>query len=122
MVTIHYCLRRRTDLSFEEFSAYWNGPHAELVKRLAKKIGVVRYVQHHAMVPEAAIAMSQGRGLQEPFDGVAEISFESFDALERGNLDPAAAQAQAELTADELKFIDLSRSAILFTQAKPVIA
>lgn len=121
MVTIHYCLRRRPDLSFEEFSAYWNGPHAALVQRLAAQIGVVRYVQHHAMIPEAAQAMSAARGLQEPFDGVAEICFESVAALERGNLDPAAAAAQALLTADEQHFIDLSRSAILFTQAKPVI-
>ncbi|WP_068073598.1 EthD domain-containing protein [Novosphingobium lentum] len=121
MITIHYCLHRKPGLSLEEFSAYWNGPHADLVKRVAPAIGVIRYVQHHAIAPEAAVAMQAMRGLQAPFDGVAEIGFESFEALERGNLDPAAAAAQAELAQDEAKFIDLARSAILFTQAKKVI-
>lgn len=96
--------------------------HTELVERLAPIIGVVRYVQHHPIVPEAAEEMSHGRGLQDPFDAVAEIAIENFEALERGNLDPATAEAQVPLTADELKFIHLSRSAILFTHAKIVIA
>jgi len=121
MVVIHYCLRRRPDLSFEEFSAYWNGPHADLVKRLAPRTGVVRYVQHHAIAPEAARVMQGMRGLEEPFDGVAEIGFESLEALERGNIDPSTAEAQALLAEDERKFIDFSRSAILFTEARPVI-
>jgi hypothetical protein len=121
MITIHYCLHRKPGMSFEDFSAYWNGPHATLVKELAPQIGVVRYVQHHAVMPEVALAMRAMRGLDAPFDGVAAISFESADALERGNTDPAAAAAQARLAEDESNFIDLARSSILFTTTLPVI-
>jgi EthD domain len=121
MITIHYCLHRKPGMSLEDFSAYWNGPHAALVKELAPQIGVIRYVQHHAVLPDVALAMQAMRGLAEPFDGVAAISFESAEALERGNTDPAAAAAQARLAEDEAKFIDLARSSILFTNPLAVI-
>lgn len=65
--------------------------------------------------------MQSQRGLEEPFDGIAEITFESFETLKKGNIDPSAAVSQALLSEDETRFIDLSRSAILFTQANEVI-
>ena len=107
MITIHYALRRKADMSFEDFSAYWRGPHATLVKSLAPQLGIVRYVQHHAMIPQAAAAMQAARGTAAPFDGVAAISFASADDLTRGNVDPASADAG---------------SSIFFTQAHEVIA
>jgi EthD domain len=122
MITIHYCLHRKADLTLDEFTAYWSGPHATLVRSLAEKLGVVRYVQNHAAIPEIAVQMSAMRGTAEPFDGVAAISFASADDLARGNTDSAAADAQRLLAEDEAKFIDIARSVILFTSAHEVIA
>ena len=121
MVVIHYCVRRKPGMSFKDFSAYWSGTHAALVRRLAPQIGVIRYVQHHAIAPDAALQMRQMRGTSESFDGVAEIGFESFEALAKGNLDPAAAEAQVLLAEDEARFIDTPRSSILFTESRQVI-
>lgn len=121
MITIHYCLHRKPGMSFDEFSAYWRGPHAELVRSLADRLGIVRYVQNHAMIPEAAAQMSAMRGSGQPFDGVAAIGFPNPEALARGNTDPAAAEAQALLAQDEARFIDIPRSVILFTSAHEVI-
>lgn len=122
MITIHYALRRKADMSFEEFSAYWRGPHAMLVKSLAPQLGIVRYVQHHAVIPEVAAAMQVARGTADPFDGVAAISFASADDLARGNVDPASADAQRLLAEDEANFIDFAGSSIFFTQAHEVVA
>lgn len=122
MITIQYCLHRRPGMSLDDFSAYWRGPHAELVRSLAKRLGIVRYVQHHATLSEVAAQMQIMRGTAEPFDGIAAISFASADDLARGNTDPAAADAQALLARDEAEFIDIARSAILFTTAHEVIA
>jgi hypothetical protein len=121
MVILQYCIRRLPALTPEEFSAYWRGPHAELVKSIAASIGVIHYVQHHSIAPEAARQMIAARGLEEPFDGIAEIGFESFESLLRGNLDPNAAAIQARLAEDEAKFIDFKRSTVLFSQANQVI-
>lgn len=122
MITLFYCLRRLPGMSFEDFSAYWNGPHAALVRSHAARLGIVRYVQHHAVGPAAALAMQAARNLEAPFDGVAEICFGDFASLERGNLSPAAAKAQAELAADEDRFIHRARSSVFFAEAKVVIA
>lgn len=121
MITLFYCLRRLPTMSIAEFSDYWFGPHAELVRNHAERLSIVRYVQHHGVAPEAALAMQSARGLDDPFDGIAEITFESFEALERANLSPEAAQAQATLANDEDQFIDRARSSIIFAQSRPVI-
>lgn len=121
MITIHYALRRKAGMSFQDFSAYWRGPHAALVASLAPKLGIVRYLQHHAVLPDVAAAMQAARGTTAPFDGVAAISFASAAELARGNVDPASADAQRLLAEDEAKFIDIAESSIFFTEAHEVI-
>jgi EthD domain len=122
MITIHYALHRRSGMSLDDFSAYWRGPHATLVKSLAPQLGIVRYVQNHAAIPELAASMQEMRGTAAPFDGVAAISFASAEDLARANVDPAAADAQRLLADDEANFIDIARSSILFTTEHKVIA
>lgn len=120
MVTIHFCLHRKPGLSMQDFDRYWMGPHADLVRRLAPQLSIISYVQHAAVGPEAALMMQQMRGTDTPFDGVAEISFPNFEALQRGNVDPSAAEAQRLLAEDELRFIDIPRSVVFFTQARVI--
>jgi hypothetical protein len=122
LITIQYCLHRKSGMSPQDFSAYWRGPHAELVRALAERLGIVRYVQNHAALPEAAAQMQGMRGSAEPFDGVAAISFAGPEALARGNIDATAADAQRLLADDEAQFIDIARSVILFTTTHEVIA
>ena len=57
-------VRKRADISREEFVAHWLGPHAELVKRDLP--GLLGYVVNVADDPEAA-----------GWDGFAEVWFES---------------------------------------------
>lgn len=121
MITIHYCLHRHPEMSPEQFLAYWSGPHADLVKSLSGRLGIVSYVQHHAVLLEVAQHMRNLRGTAEPFDGVAAISFASPDDLARANTDPAAAEAQARLAEDEGRFLDMTRSTILFTTSHSVL-
>lgn len=121
MITIHYALRRKSGLSLDDFSAYWRGPHAELVRSLAPQLGVVRYVQHHAAIPDVAAAMQAMRGTAAPFDGVAAISFASAEDLAKANVHAAAADAQRLLAEDEANFIDVASSSILFTTEYEVI-
>ncbi len=122
MITIHYCLRRKPGLSLDEFTAYWSDTHATLVRSLSAQLGIVRYVQNHAAMPEMAAQMSAARGTAEPYDGIAAISFATPQDLARGNTDPSAAEAQRLLAEDEAKFIDVERSTILFTTSHEVIA
>jgi hypothetical protein len=65
--------------------------------------------------------MLQGRngGSPEPFGGVAELWFDSLEAM--GGDDPAAAQANADLFEDETNFIDLANSPMWIAEENIVV-
>jgi len=121
MIKLIYCLRRLPELSFEQFSLYWRSDHAVLVRRHAPALGVIRYVQCHATAHDSNAELRANRNLLEPYDGVAEIYFESLEALAKGNLSKEAQVAQRELTADEDHFLDRSRSSLFITNENVVI-
>ena len=74
MLKLIYCLRRKPDLSVEEFQRYWREVHVPLVAERAELLGVKRYIQAHTAMPEVIPALQQRNGgSPEPYDGVAEI-------------------------------------------------
>jgi len=97
MIKLTYCLRRRADMSWEEFSEYWRDVHAPLVAERAEVLGIRRYVQVRTVQQPGIIAAMQTRngGSPEPFDGIAELWFDSLDAFARPSRD--AAHAAGEL-------------------------
>src|SRR4051794_33866529 len=103
-VKLVYCLRRRRDLSPQEFSHYWRTEHAALVRRHAEVMGVTRYVQAHPFAPEIDSELRAPRGLDEPYDGVAEIYFESLESMAAANTRPGSEEITRELAADEDRF------------------
>ena len=121
MIKLVYCLHRRPDMSFEEFSRYWRNEHAELVKRHAPLLGVVRYVQSHAIAPEANAALREARELLDPYDGIAEIYFNNLESMEKAHMSAEAEAAQQELTEDEDKFLDRKRSCLFVTEEHVII-
>ena len=112
MVTITYCLRRKPGLSREAFLHYWHHTHAPLVARHADTLGILRYVQKHALPDAYAEDLREGRGAPAGFDGVAEISFASLDSLAAAGSNPGFAEAARALLEDEAEFIDMANSPI----------
>jgi len=121
MIKLVFALRRRPDLSLEEFQTYWRETHAPLVAERAEVLKIRRYVQVHTKELSGLHGAFQKRngGSPEPFDGVAELWFDSMDVL--GGDDPTVRQAQAELLADEANFIDLSNSPMWMSEEHQVI-
>lgn len=60
-------LVRKAELTHEEFTEYWKDTHADVAKQIE---GVVRYQQVHPLQAE-----------RYPCDGLAELYFETFEAL-----------------------------------------
>jgi hypothetical protein len=83
------------------------------VAKHAEVLGILRYVQNHTAYDEMNAGMQASRGGPEAYDGVAELWFESEEAM-AANTSEAAAKAGAELLADEKKFIDLANSPLWF--------
>jgi uncharacterized protein (TIGR02118 family) len=109
-------------MSPEEFQTYWRETHAPLVAERAETLGIRRYVQDHTSDLPDVHALLQGRngGSPEPFDGVAELWFDSLDTM--GRDDPAVAQANADLLEDERNFIDLPNSPLWIAEENVVVS
>jgi len=121
MIKLVFALRRRSDLTLEEFQAYWRGTHAPLVAERADVLKIRRYVQCHTADLAGLHAAFRRRngGAPPPFDGVAELWFDSLEDL--GGDDPANNKARAELLADEANFIDLANSPMWLATENEVI-
>lgn len=113
-----FCLRRLPQLSQAEFQDYWRRVHAPLVLERAALLRIRRYRQLHALADPRLAAFLASRGNSEPYDGVAELCFDSFDDLAAGQADPRVRQAGRELYEDEQRFIDLARSPMFFAAAQ----
>ncbi len=121
MVKLTFCLRRRPELSREEFQRYWFDNHAPLVKKHAEALRIVRYVQLHTLDHEQNAALRASRGGPEEYDGVAELWWESFDELGAAVSTPEGFAAGRELLEDEQRFIDLATSPLWLGEEKPII-
>lgn len=121
MMKLAFCLRRLPQLSRGEFQRYWYETHAPLVRRHAATLGIRRYVQLHTLDDVLNDALRASRGGPEPYDGVAELWWDSRDALQEAIASPAGQQAAEELLADERRFIDLVRSPLWIAEERPVI-
>ena len=106
-------LTRRPDLSHDEFHRYWTEVHTPM---LAKPVPggpkVHRYVQLHT-IPQDVPAL-----LTAPYDGVAEIW---FDSLEDAAVMFTSDHYNTVVAADEAKFLDRSKTAFLYTHEKQVM-
>jgi uncharacterized protein (TIGR02118 family) len=116
MIKLVFCLRRLPRLTRDEFQRYWRETHGPLVRRHAGILGIRRYVQVHTLDDPLQDALRASRGGPEPYDGVAELWWDSRDALEAAMRDPAGQAAARELLEDERRFIDLARSPLFVAQ------
>jgi len=120
MLKLVFPLRRLPTLSRVEFQRYWYETHGPLVRRHAKTLRIQRYVQLHTLDDPINAALRESRGAGEPYDGVAELWWESRADLEQALATPEAQQAGRELLEDERRFIDLGRSALWLGTERPI--
>ena len=122
MLKLTFCLRRLPPLSLAEFQDYWLNKHGPLVKSLQPALGMVRYVQLHRLPGDLADGMRRVRGAPEPYDGVAELWWESEEIYRAARRNPEAREAGRELLVDEAKFIDLPRSPLWLNREEVIYA
>jgi uncharacterized protein (TIGR02118 family) len=121
MVKIVFCLHRLPHLSPQEFQRYWFEVHAPLVRKHQQVLRITRYIQVHTDFGPMTQKLAAFRHSPDPYDGVAEIWYESREALETLGQDPLARAAGRELLEDERRFIDLTRSPIWLGEERPII-
>jgi hypothetical protein len=109
MTKIFFCLRRRPELSPDEFLDYWSKSHGPLVVKASALTGLKKYIQNWTVPSTMADAGRVIRGTAAAFDGIAEAW---IDESARQNLmDSASGRTLFEqIFADEKKFIDMENS------------
>jgi uncharacterized protein (TIGR02118 family) len=122
VLKLTFCLRRLPTLSLAEFQDYWLNKHGPLVGSLQPALGMVRYVQLHRLPGDLADGMRRVRGAPEPYDGVAELWWESEESYRAARRNSAAREAGRELLEDEAKFIDLPRSPLWLSREEVIYA
>lgn len=121
MVKLVFCLRRREGLSREEFQRIWLEEHGPLVRKHAGPLGIRRYVQVHTDETPFNQVVQESRGAPDAYDGVAELWWDSLEAMVEAGATEARLAAAAELTEDERRFIDHQRSPIFFAEEHVVV-
>ena len=117
-----FSLRRRPEMTREEFQRYWREQHAPLVRGHAETLRIRRYVQVHARSWELAAAQSAVRGSEpDAYDGQAELWWDSLDDMMAAASSPKGQQAALELLEDERRFIDLKHSPLWIGEEHVVV-
>ncbi|HJM61396.1 MAG TPA: EthD domain-containing protein [Alphaproteobacteria bacterium] len=122
MIKLAFCLRRLPHLSVEEFQRTWREDHAPLVRQHQKALGILRYVQLHTDHGALTEGLTASRGCQQAYDGIAELWYESREAVAALRESSEARAAGKALYEDECRFIDLANSAIWVGEEHEVIA
>ena len=121
MIKIVFCLRRKPELSREEFQEYWRTQHAPLVQARAEALGsAVTCRSTRSTTPSAspsrARATRRSRSTAWPSSG----STVSRRSAPTGAPTPGRAAAAALLD-DERRFIDLERSPLFLAEEHVII-
>ena len=110
MVKAVIFLKRRQDLSREQFKEYWLTQHSKLEKENAEKNWVRKIV--------ASFAVEDGSLLEPPFDGMVELYFDTIEDMKK---DVAGEQRQI-MYADEKNFCDHSEEPMVIITEEYLIA
>lgn len=122
MLKLTFCLTRLPHLSREAFQDYWFNTHALLVASVAETLLIRRYVQTHSLPAAVSEGLRASREAPPEYDGVAELWYDSLDALIANGRRPQVQAAAALLLEDERRFIDLSQSPLWWGEERPIVS
>lgn len=116
MIKFVYCVRRRPELSPEDFRKYWLENHGPLVRKYAAALRAKRYVQSHTLDTPLNDAAQVPRGTKPAYDGITEVWWDSAEDLIQALDTPAGQEANRILAEDEARFCDLPNCSVFFTE------
>ncbi len=114
-------LTRHPKMSRAEFKAYWEQHHAPLFLKNAETLGARKYIQSLTIDSPLNQGLRESRGMLAEFDGVAEVWFDSEQALIEGMSSEEGQQIAAALQADEHNFIDHTKSAAYIVEEQALL-
>lgn len=116
MIKLVYCIRKRADISQEEFHRYWLEQHGPRVRGHAEALGATRYVQSHTLDSDFNEQLRASRGMKAAHDGITEMWWPDMETFEETMQSAGGAAAARDLLEDERGFIDVESSTLFLTE------
>ena len=116
MIKFVMCITRHPDMSREQRKDYWMNSHGPFFMSNADPMGAKKYVQSHTLDSPLNEGLRNSRGMLPEYVGVAEVWFESEEALLKGMSSPEGQKLSSALMEDEGNFIDHSKSSAFIVQ------
>ncbi len=110
MIKFVMCLRRRSDMTREQFQDYWKNSHGPFFMKNAGTMRAKKYVQSLTIDTPLNEGLKNSRGMLPEYDGVAEVWFESEEDLMEAMSSPEGQKLSVALLEDEGNFIDHAQS------------
>ncbi len=106
MIKFVMCLTRRSDLTREQFTDYWQNRHGPLFMKFAETYRAKKYLQCQTIDTPLNGMIRESRSMQPEYDGVAEVWFESEEELVAAMSSPEGQEVSATLLEEEGHFVD----------------
>lgn len=106
-------LRRQPGMTFEEFSDYWRKGHADLVRSIPKVWDEFSGYRQNHILPGTCLHLD-GKPVAQPYDGIVEIWFDSFQALESTMM---SQYYRDVIRPDEETFVDLPNTRMIVEES-----
>ncbi len=116
MLKLVYCVRKRADVSDQEFYRYWRDEHGPLVRSFQEAMHADRYVQSHTVDVETNELLRASRGSGPPYEGITEVWWSSREEFEAGLATQQGSAAATALLEDEKNFIDTEGCSLFMTE------
>lgn len=118
MIRLINCVKRRPDITVEQFRKYWNSNEFEiLIKQVVAVSGAKRYRKSATLIVEANVLLQQRRGTGEPFDGVLEYWWDRAAHLDALLESPETGGLMQQMLDYQKQFIDMPHTSAFFTEA-----
>jgi hypothetical protein len=110
MVNVVYCMRRRKDLTLEQFLDHWGRVHAPIVMGNLAVLRLAGYQRIEPRSHQMSPQIERRNVSQAPYDGIALLTWASEEDLQQSLTDPKALEVQRALARDEKLFVDAESS------------
>ena len=120
MIRFINCVRKRADISSEEFRQYWNDPKLDaIIDRVVEYTGATGRAKNLTLMVSANDLMQERRGGAAPrFDGVLEYWWNDASQLNAVLNSPQCDVLMKSMLEYQKEFVDLENSCAFFTEAQ----
>lgn len=118
MIKLVQCIHAKGGLPPQEFRRYWRR-YGDLLRDSLDAVGAVELELTTTLAVQANAELMISRSTGKPFDAMAEIWWESAQALDKALATAEAQEVMEAVQRLQEEFVDLSRSVFFFAYQEP---